>query len=303
MSRAASPGTGLVYGVARVCAIWGVPRSSFYAEQQRKVADPSKPAARRRGPKPKISDADLLAAIRADLEASPFEGEGYRKVWARLRVQQGIRVSRTRVRVLMRDNNLLSPHRARRRDGRTHDGTIITDAPNVMWGTDGVRVFTLEDGWGWIFPAVDHWNAECVGWHVCKKGDRFAALEPIQMGLARLFGSTSAGVARGLSLRMDHGTQYLSDHFTNQIKFWGIQPSYSFVAEPQGNGVVERFNRTLKEQVIHGRVYRNLDELRNAARQFAHRYNAQWLVEKNGFLSPNQAREKWNAARSVRPAA
>ncbi len=59
---------------------------------------------------------------------------------------------------------------------------------------------------------------------------------------------------------MDHGTQYLSDHFTNQIKFWGIHPSYSFVAAPQGNGVVERFNRTLKEQVIHGRVYRNLDE-------------------------------------------
>jgi len=55
-------------------------------------------------------------------------------------------------------------------------------------------------------------------------------------------------------LRMDHGTQYLSDHFTNQVKFWGIHPSYSFVAEPQGNGVVERFNRTLKEQVIHGRI-------------------------------------------------
>ena len=32
---------------------------------------------------------------------------------------------------------------------------------------------------------------------------------------------------------MDHGSQYLSDHFTNQIKFWGIQPSYAFVAEPQ----------------------------------------------------------------------
>ena len=33
-----------------------------------------------------------------------------------------------------------------------------------MWGTDGVRVFTLDDGWGWIFAAVEHWNAECVGW-------------------------------------------------------------------------------------------------------------------------------------------
>ena len=300
MSRAASPGTGLVYGLERVCAVWGVPRLSFYAEQ-RKAVDPTKPAARRRGPKPKISDENLLAAIAADLEASPFEGEGFRKVWARLRVQQGIRVSRTRLRVLMRDNNLLSPHRARRRDARSHDGTIITDAPNVMWGTDGVRVFTLEDGWGWIFPAVDHWNAECVGWHVCKKGDRFAALEPIKMGLARLYGS-AAGAARGLALRMDHGTQYLSDHFTNQIKFWGIAPSYSFVAEPQGKGVVERFNRTLKEQVIHGRIYRNLDKLRDAVRLFVGRYNDQWLVEKNGFLSPNQARKQRNAVLSVRPA-
>ena len=98
-----------------------------------------------------------------------------------------------------------------------------------MWGTDGVRVFTVDDGWGWIFTAVEHWNAECVGWHVCKRGDRFAALQPISMGLAGLYGSTAAGAARGLALRMDHGSQYLSDHFTNQIKFWGIQPSYAFV--------------------------------------------------------------------------
>ena len=55
-----------------------------------------------------------------------------------------------------------------------------------MWGTDGVRVFTVDDGWGWIFTAVEHWNAECVGWHVCKRGDRFAALQPISMGLAGL---------------------------------------------------------------------------------------------------------------------
>ena len=91
-----------------------------------------------------------------------------------------------------------------------------------------------------------------------KRGDRFAALQPISMGLARLYASTSAGAARGLALRMDHGSQYLSDHFTNQIKFWGIQPSYAFVEQPQTNGVAERFNRTLKEQIIHGRIYRNI---------------------------------------------
>ena len=100
-----------------------------------------------------------------------------------------------------------------------------------------------------------------------------------------------------------HGSQYLSDHFTNQIKFWGIQPSYAFVAEPQTNGAAERFNRTLKEQIIHGRIYRNIAELRDAVRDFVELYNAQWIVEKNGYLSPAQARQAWHAAISIRPAA
>ena len=197
MSAATSPGTGLAYGLQRVCAAWGFARSSFYAMKSRQQATAERPPAKRRGPKPSISDEALLVAIEADLEASPWEGEGHRKVWARLRVCRGIRVSRKRGLRVMRENNLLSPHRCRRRGGNPHVGEIITHAPNLMWGTDGVRVFTVDDGWGWIFTAIEHWNAECVGWHVCKRGDRFAALQPISMGLARLYASTSAGAAGG----------------------------------------------------------------------------------------------------------
>ncbi len=120
-----------------------------------------------------------------DLARSPFHGEGHRKVPARLRILDGIRVARTRVLRVMRAHGLLSPHRGRQGAAKTHDGRVITQAPNVMWGTDGVRVFTLDDGWGWIFAAVEHWNAECVGWYVCKVGSRFAALDPIAQGLER----------------------------------------------------------------------------------------------------------------------
>ena len=164
----------------------------------------------------------------------------------------------------MREHRLLSPHRGRHGQTKVHDGTVVTQAPNVMWGTDGVRVFTLDDGWVWTFAAVEHWNAACVGWHVCKVGSRFAALEPIAQGLRRLYGSVDAAVARGLALRMDHGSQYLSDHFLHQIRYWGICPSFGFVEEPETNGVAERWNRTLKEQAIHGRVFHNLEEVRTA---------------------------------------
>jgi len=288
MSATVSPATNRPYGVQRVCAAWDLPRSSCYAAW----ADDRSPAAPAgtRGPTPALTDAALLVLIRADLAASPFQGEGHRKVWARLKILQGIRTGRKRVLRIMREHQLLSPHRQRQGAALAHDGTIITDAPGIMWGTDGARAFTLDEGWCWIFVAVEHWNAECVGWHVCKTGSRYAALEPIAAGLTQVYGAVGTDIGRGLQLRMDHGTQYLSDHFLNQIRYWGLTPSFAFVEQPQTNGVAERFNRTLKEQVIHGRIYHTVDELRVAVAAFVERYNTHWRVEKLGFLTPTEAR-------------
>jgi transposase InsO family protein len=70
----------------------------------------------------------------------------------------------------------------------------------------------------------------------------------------------------------------------------GIRPSFGFVEEPETNGVAEWFNRTLKEQVIHGRIYRNLEEVRAAVGEFVERYNREWRLEKIGFQTPLEAR-------------
>jgi transposase InsO family protein len=289
MSRETSPGAGKRYGLQRVCRVLEVPRSTIYARRAREKVFTLHP--RRRGPKPTVSDDALLEAIRADLAASPFLGEGHRKVWARLRILRGIRVSRMRVLRLMREHHLLSPHRSRRGVAQAHAGTIVTDQPNALWGTDGIRIETVDDGWVWVFTAVDHCDACCVGHHVVKIGSRFAALEPIAMGLTAYLGSTAADAGRGLALRMDHGTQYTADHFLNQIRFWGITPSFAFVAEPETNDVAERFNRTLKEQAIYGRIFRNLEEVREAVDAFVKRYNAHWRLEKLGFQTPLEARQ------------
>ncbi|MEX3583671.1 MAG: integrase core domain-containing protein [Burkholderia sp.] len=78
----------------------------------------------------------------------------------------------------------------------------------------------------------------------------------------------------------------------NQDYFWdtaGITPSYAFVAEPQTNGVAERFNRTMKEQAIHGRLFNNVEEVRAVAVGFKDRYNREWRLEKPGFKIPLEA--------------
>jgi hypothetical protein len=49
------------------------------------------------------------------------------------------------------------------------------------------------------------------------------------------------------------------------------------------NGVVERLDRTLKEQAIHGRVFRNVEEVRSTVTAFKDRANRHWRLEKLGF--------------------
>jgi transposase InsO family protein len=294
MAKAASPASGQPYGIQRVCQLWGVPRSSFYAAQAPKPQSTvTAPLAARRGPKPAISDEALLAAIRQDLGRSPWTGEGHRKVWARLRVRHAIRVSAKRVLRLMREHALLSPHRARHQSETAHDRHIITAAPNVMWAIDATQVTTVQDGKVWVFGVAEHWNAEFLGWHVTKSGTRFEATQALSMAVRQQFGHFCADAARGLALRHDHGSNFMADHFQKQARFWGISPSYAFVGQPETNGVIERFFRTMKEQAIHGRVFQTIDEVRDAVRAFAALYNAEWLIEKNGYRSPLDARAVW----------
>ena len=146
--------------------------------------------------------------------------------------------------------------------------------PDIMWGADGARILTPEEGWCWFFGAVDHFNGEVVGHHVCKRGDRFAALEHVAQGLLRHCGSLEADAGQSLSLRMDHGDQYVSNHFRNQVRFWGVQASYSFIEQPQTNGIAERFMRSLKEQVVHGRIFRTVEEVRAAVDAFVALYKS-----------------------------
>lgn len=294
MSAAISPTTARAYGVQRVCRVWCLPRSSFYHAARRTTAPPQPPL--HRGPVPLVGEADLLATIRADLTASPFRGEGHRKVWARLRFGSGMLVGRNRVLRLMREHHLLSPHRHPPRPANDHNGTILTEVPDLLWGTDASLVQTVEDGRVWVFAALDHFNSEVVGHYVSTDGSRFSALEPISQAVCARFGASTADAARGVGVRADNGPQYTSRHFAQQLAHWGMALSHSFVRQPEGNGVAERFFRTLKEQAIWGRVFRTAAEVRAAVTEFVARYNASWRLARLKYQSPLEYRARYTAA-------
>ena len=84
----------------------------------------------------------------------------------------------------------------------------------------------------------------------------------------------------------------MSDDLKAEIAFLGIESSPAFVREPEGNGCIERFFRTLKEQLLWVKDFTTLEELAGALEEFRQRYNDHWLVERLSFKSPRQARQR-----------
>jgi putative transposase len=291
MSQATSPSTDKAYGLARVCRVWGIARSTIYGQRHERAM----PAARR-GPLGPCADDELVAHIRRLLEASPFPGEGYRKVWARLR-HSGIRTSPRRVLRLMRAHQLLAPTRQGHPHGpKAHDGTIIPTQVDTMWGTDMTATFTRQEGQVAIFIAVDHYSAECVGIHAAKQGTRFEALEPIRQGVGTYLGAFGQDIAQGLALRHDHGSQYRSQVFQEELTVLGIASSPAFVREPEGNGCAERFIRTLKENLLWLKTFDTVEDLRLALHEFQRQYNETWLIGRHGYKAPAQVRHEQQCA-------
>ena len=291
MSQATSPSTDKPYGLARVCRVWGIARSTIYWQRHERAM----PAARR-GPLGPCADDELVAHIRRILEASPFPGEGYRKVWARLR-HRGIRTSPRRVLRLMRAHQLLAPTRPGHPHGpKAHDGTIIPTQVETMWGTDMTATFTRQEGQVAIFIAVDHYSAECGGIHAAKQGTRFEALEPIRQGVGTYLGAFGQDRAQGLALRHDHGSQYMSQVFQEELTVLGIASSPAFVREPAGNGCAERFIRTLKENLLWLKTFDTVEDLRLALHEFQRQYNETWLIGRHGYKAPAQVRHEQQCA-------
>ncbi len=289
MSRTLSPSVNRVYGMDRVCRTWCVSRATVY--RHRRVANRPQVPRRRPGPQGPMPDEDLAAAIRTVLKESPFHGEGYRKVWARLRVS-GVRTSSRRVLRVMRENDLLAHQRpGSARGPRAHDGTITTDRVDEMWGTDLTTVLTGE-GPAAVFVAVDHCSAECVGIHASDRANRFEALEPIRQAVRSGFGAIGQDVATGLKIRHDHGSQYMSGDFQKEIRFLGAESSPAFVRAPEGNGCAERFIRTLKENLLWIRWFETVEELRQALLDFQRTYNEEWIIQRHGYQTPAQIRRE-----------
>ena len=199
----------------------------------------------------------------------------------------------------MKAHDLLAPQRPVQRDAHPHNGTIVTDRVDEVWGTDMTQTIATREGRAFsarsCLIAVDHCSGEFIGTHASSSASRWEALEPVRQGVTRHFGGVGPDLAKGLTLRHDHGSNDMADDFRREIGCVGILSSPALKRQPEGNGVAERAIRTLKEQLLWVQYFETVEELRQALASFAAKYNASWLRQRHGYKTPDQIRAEQKA--------
>jgi len=182
------------------------------------------------------------------------------------------------MRRLWRQEGLLVPQKRvkRRRIGAGENGIVRRRATrkNEVWGMDFVQDRTADGRPFRMLVVLDEYTRECL------------AIECLREAIHFTKGRYEIEVAAGTKLRHDHGSQFISHAFQDELKTLGIESSPSFVRQPEGNGCVERFIRTLKEQLLWLHRFRTVEELNQALRGFAKRFNNHWIIGRIGYRTP-----------------
>ena len=286
MSGAQSISTRRASGVQRVCRVWHRARSSVYARRQ---ATRSPARCRRRGPIGAAPDDVLVAHLRRVLEAAPFQRRGLPKSLGEA-AGRGDAHLEGATRRLMREHDLQAPPRGGPAHGpKAHDGTITTEAPDVMWGTDMTATVTVAEGAAVVFVAVDHCATACIGLHAAKRGTRFEALSRSARASANASGASATAWPVGCGCVTTTGRTTWPTIFNRRSVLRHRQ-----LPELRAGARRQRRRGALhphaEGESLWVRRFETIEELRLALLEFKQTYNEQWMLEKYDYRSPAQVR-------------
>jgi len=273
--------------ISMVLRVSGLSSPAWYDKRKRKGRLSSiKP-----GPKVLYTDQEVVVKVKEVLSNPYFHGEGYKKLKVRLSAV-GIQVGKERLLRLLKEHNLLAHQRYNPNgSSRPHTGTIITAQVNQMYACD-IKEWRCKEGQFYMFTVIDHYNDEIISHLSSLKATAALANEVLRMAIIKRFQSVKKDICKsiGLQFRTDHGSQFIAQEFEKEVYFLGITLSRAFVRSPECNGVIERYHRTIKEQIGH--LIKEFDYQRAFAEidLFVPKYNQHWLLHRLGLQSPIEYR-------------
>lgn len=230
----------------------------------------------------KQGDMKILKVIEELVKQYPFYG--YRKITAILQYQRGIPVNRKRVYRIMKEHKLtMAPSHSHKKLFRGVAFSHRTEASrsNELWGIDMTYIWCGEDGWAYFHGVIDHYDKTLLGYHFSRSCSSLGGV----MALADAAGQRPV---ESLELRSDNGCHYGAKVFREEIRRLGIRHTRTMVNTPKGNSVIERFFRSLKEECVWQRPFKNFEEAKKAVDAWVLQYNQERPHQTLGYETPQR---------------
>jgi transposase InsO family protein len=263
--------------IERMCRLSGVSRAGYYRHWAASA--------------PRAEETTVRDAIQR--VALAHRHYGYRRITAQLR-REGLAVNHKRVLRLMRQDNLLclrqKPFVPVTTDSR-HDWQVVANLARGMvptgldqlWVAD-ITYIRLKEEFAYLAIVLDAFSRRVVGWALQTHLQASLATTALTMAIA-----ARRPVPGNLIHHSDRGIQYACGDYTALLQAHDILPSMSRVGNPYDNAKAESFMKTLKQEEVDGRAYRDADQARQMIGSFIEDvYNSQRLHSALAYQSPTE---------------
>ncbi len=227
--------------------------------------------------------------------AKQYGRYGYRKVGELLHTE-GWRVNHKRVERIWREEGLQQPQRHKKRKRLYHhDASIIRlrpRYPNHVWSIDFVHD-KLSNGRSYkMLTVLDEYTREALAVTVARKMTCEDVLESLYPLLLKR--------GKPEHIRSDNGPEFSAAPFREWLERVGIQPIRIYPGSPWENGYNERFNGTLRREVLNAEWFASIRQAQTAIDTWLRQYNhirphhalgmrppvPETIIEKRQFTGP-----------------
>jgi putative transposase len=233
---------------------------------------------------PIVPDQELRLVAAMNKLAAAHPRWGYRRIHVLLRAE-GWRVNRKRVERLWRLEGHRVPLRRMTPTGQKalgrEDNSIWmrpASAANHIWAYDLMSTRTRRGGLIRILNVVDEYTRVALGSYVASS----IGATHVSAYLQELF--DRHGTPSGI--RSDNGREFIAATVRNMLAERGVEPIFVEKASPQQNSFIERFNGSMRDEVLHGEEFDTILEARVLIAEWLILYNTQRPHRGLGMMTP-----------------
>jgi putative transposase len=227
-------------------------------------------------------DTEFIEKLQELAEKKPMEGQD--KFYMRIR-REGLKWNKKRIQRIYKLLGMNKKKKTRKRlPARVKEPLLVPQKPNQMWSMDFMSDSLLNGRRYRVLNVIDDYNREALRiepyFNITAKRAVFI--------LDRLLFEKGKPEA----IRVDNGPEFIATVMQNWAKEKGIKLQFIQPGRPMQNGFIERFNRSLRQDVLDANLFRNLTEVKIACDEFEEDYNLYRPHDSLGNLTPIEYKKK-----------